>query len=31
MSLYPITDEVLARIDNNFQYHAPQDGQTEKY
>lgn len=31
MSLYPITDQDVSVINNNFTYHAPKDGQAEKY
>jgi hypothetical protein len=31
MSLYPVTDEDVLRIENVFQYHAPIAGQPEKY
>jgi hypothetical protein len=31
MSTYPIPEDTEKRIDNNFQYHAPKEGQQEKY
>ena len=31
MSTYPVTDEQEKRIENNFSYHVPKDGQGEKY
>lgn len=31
MPTYPITDEVAKRINNNFIYHVPKEGQPEKY
>lgn len=31
MPTYPISEETKSRIDNNFSYHAPKEGQAMKY
>ena len=31
MNTYPITEQDEKRMNNNFSYHAPKEGQQEKY
>ena len=31
MSTYPFTEKDMERMNNNFSYHAPKEGQAEKY
>lgn len=31
MSKYEITPEMMKRLDTNFTYHSPQEGQIERY
>lgn len=29
--IYPITDEVRHRLENNFEYHSPKESQADRY
>ena len=31
MTTYPLTEKDAERMNNNFSYHAPKEGQAEKY